>query len=199
VARFFRRSAAESERPSVAPSRCPGARLQNMNFLIVLLLLFQNAKPEIRIPDLERQIHQSVNLQRRSNDRQSLEWDDTLVNLARAHSEDMAKRGYFKHVNPEGETPMKRLQQAGHNNCRLVGENIYQNNLYSRAITEKKRTTYDWNSMETITATTLKGWMDSDSHRENILQNDYTREGVGVAIGSDDKVYITQVFCADTK
>jgi uncharacterized protein YkwD len=170
-----------------------------MNFIIVLLLLFQNAKPEIRIPDLERQIHQSVNLQRRSNDRQPLEWDDTLVNLARAHSEDMAKRGYFKHVNPEGETPMKRLQQAGHNNCRLVGENIYQNNLYSRAITEKKRTTYDWNSMETITATTLKGWMDSDSHRENILQNDYTREGVGVAIGSDDKVYITQVFCADTK
>jgi uncharacterized protein YkwD len=170
-----------------------------MNFLIVLLLLFQNAKPEIRIPDLERQIHQSVNLQRRSNDRQPLEWDDMLVNLARAHSEDMAKRGYFKHVNPEGETPMKRLQQAGYNNCRLVGENIYQNNLYSRAITEKKRTTYDWNSMETITATTLKGWMDGDSHRENILQNDYTREGVGVAIASDDKVYITQVFCADTK
>ena len=170
-----------------------------MSFLIVLLLLFQNAKPEIRIPDLERQVHESVNLQRRANDRQPLEWDDTLVNLARAHSEDMAKRGYFKHVNPEGETPMKRLEQAGYNKCRLVGENIYQNNLYSRAITEKKRTTYDWNSMETITATTLKGWMDSDSHRENILQNDYTREGVGVAIGSDDKVYITQIFCAETK
>jgi uncharacterized protein YkwD len=170
-----------------------------MNFLIVLLLLFQNAKPEIRIPDLERQIHQSVNLQRSANDRQPLEWDDTLVNLARAHSDDMAKRGYFKHVNPEGETPMKRLEQAGYNKCRLVGENIYQNNLYSRAITEKKRTTYDWNSMEAITSTTLKGWMDSDSHRENILQNDYTREGVGVAIASDDKVYITQVFCAETK
>ena len=170
-----------------------------MSFLIVLLLLFQNAKPEIRIPDLERQVHESVNLQRRANDRQPLEWDETLVNLARAHSEDMTKRGYFKHVNPEGETPMNRLQQAGYNKCRLVGENIYQNNLYSRAITEKKRTTYDWNSMETITATTLKGWMDSDSHRENILQNDYTREGVGVAIGSDDKVYITQIFCAETK
>jgi uncharacterized protein YkwD len=166
-----------------------------MNFLIFLFFLLQNAKPEIRIPDLEQQIHQSVNLQRRANERQPFEWDDTLGSLARAHSEDMAKRGYFKHVNPEGETPMQRLQQAGYNKCRLVGENIYQNNLYSRAITEKKRTTYDWNSMETITATTLKGWMDSSSHRENILQNDYTREGIGVAIGSDDKVYITQVFC----
>ena len=169
-----------------------------MNFLIVLLLLFQNAKPEIRVPDLERQIHQSVNLQRRANDRKALEWDDMLANLARAHSEDMAKRGYFKHVNPEGETPMNRLNQAGYNKCRLVGENIYQNNLYSRAVTEKKRTTYDWNSMESITATTLKGWMDGESHRENILQNDYTREGIGVAIASDDKVYITQVVCGET-
>jgi len=170
-----------------------------MNFLIGLLLLFQNAKPEIRIPDLEQQIHQSVNLQRMANDRQPLEWDDTLVNLARAHSEDMAKRGYFKHVNPEGETPMKRLERAGYNKCRFVGENIYQNNLYSRVTTEKKRTTYDWNSMETITATTLKGWMDSPGHRETILQNDYTREGIGVAIGSDDNVYITQVFCGEAK
>ena len=166
-----------------------------MNFLIFLFFLLQNAKPEIRIPDLEQQIHQSVNLQRRSNERQPFEWDDTLGSLARAHSEDMVKRGYFKHVTPEGETPMQRLQQAGYNKCRLVGENIYQNNLYSRAITEKKRTTYDWNSIETITATTLKGWMDSPSHRENILQNDYTREGIGVAIASDDKVYITQVLC----
>src|SRR5215813_13875863 len=169
-----------------------------MNFLIVLLLLFQNAKPEIRIPDLERQIHQSVNLQRRANDRQPLEWDDTLVNLARAHSEDMAKRGYFKHVNPEGETPMKRLEQAGYNKCRLVGENIFQNNLYSRVITEKKRTTYDWNSMEKIAATTVKGWADSADHRQNILQSSYTRSGVGVAIAPDDKVYITQIFCGET-
>ena len=170
-----------------------------MNSLILLLLLFQNAKPEIRIPDLEQQIHQSVNLQRRANDRQPLELDDTLASLARAHSEDMTKRGYFKHVNPEGETPMNRLQKAGYDKCRLVGENIYQNNLYSSVTTQKKKTTYDWNSMETIAATTLKAWMDSPSHRDNILQNDYTSEGIGVAIGSDDNVYITQIFCSEAK
>jgi uncharacterized protein YkwD len=107
----------------------------------------------------------------------------------------MAKRGYFKHVNPEGQTPMKRLEQAGYTKCRMVGENIYQNNLYSRAITERKRTTYDWNSMEKITATTIKGWMDSPSHRQNIVDKAYTHEGIGVAIASDDKVYITQIFC----
>jgi uncharacterized protein YkwD len=169
-----------------------------MKLLILLSLFLQSSKPEIRIPELERQIHQSINVQRMANERESLAWDEELGNLARTHSEDMAKRGYFKHVNPEGLTPMKRLEQAGYDKCRLVGENIYQNNLYTRAITEKKRTTYDWNSMEKISATTVKGWLDSEGHQKNILDKNYTRDGVGVAIASDDKVYITQIFCGET-
>jgi uncharacterized protein YkwD len=168
-----------------------------MMILISLFLLFQNPKPEIQIPDLERMIQQSINVQRMAYDRERLEWDDALGNFARAHSEDMAKRGYFSHTNPDGLTPMKRLEQAGFTKCRLVGENIYQNNLYSRVITEKKKTTYDWNTPEKIAATTLKGWMDSESHRNTILDKEYMRDGVGVAIASDDKVYITQIFCAE--
>src|SRR5262245_64865595 len=136
-----------------------------MIFLLFLSFFLQAGRPEIRIPDLELLIHASINLERRAEDRAPLEWDDTLGNLARGHSEDMAKRGYFKHVNPEGQTPMKRLEEAGYNKCRLVGENIFQNNLYSRVITEKKRTTYDWNSPEKISATTVKGWMESEGHR----------------------------------
>jgi uncharacterized protein YkwD len=168
-----------------------------MTFLIGLLFLLQdNPKPEIRIPDLERMIEQSINVQRMAYERGRLGWEDTLGNVARAHSEDMAKRDYLKHVNPEGLTPMKRLEQAGYTKCRLVGENIYQNNLYSRVITEKKKTTYDWNTMEKIAATTLKGWMDSPDHRNTILDKEYTLDGVGVAVASDDKVYITQIFCA---
>src|SRR5947207_9891226 len=149
-----------------------------MTLLIALLFVFQNPKPEIQIPDVEGMIHQSIDVQRVANDRPGLEWDDMLGNLARGHSEDMAKRGYFSHTNPEGLTPMKRLEQAGYTKCRLVGENIYQNNLYSRAITEKKKTTYDWNTMEKIAATTLKGWMDSPDHRNTILDRVYTRDGV---------------------
>jgi uncharacterized protein YkwD len=166
-----------------------------MTILISLLLLFQSPKPEVKIPDLERMIQQSINVQRVAYDRERLEWDDTLGNLARAHSEDMAKRGYFSHKTPEGLTPMKRLEEAGYTKCRLVGENIYQNNLYSGVVTEKRKTTYDWNTPEKIAATTLKGWMDSEGHRNTILDKGYSRSGVGVAIASDDKVYITQIFC----
>ena len=169
-----------------------------MKIFILLLFLVQDGKPEIRVPDLESLIHKSINVERQANERAPLALDETLSNLARAHSEDMAKRGYLKHVNPEGQTPMQRLEQAGYNTCRLVGENIYQNNLYSRVITEKKRTTYDWNSMEKIAAGTVKSWMDRPDHRQSILEGNYTRSGVGVAIASDDKVYITQLFCGET-
>jgi uncharacterized protein YkwD len=168
-----------------------------MKLVMVFLLLFQNAKPQISVADLEQKIHQLVNFERKVVERTPLEWDDQLAMLARAHSEDMAKRKYFKHVTPEGLTPMKRAEVAGYHACQLMGENIYQNNLYSRVITEKKRTTYDWNSMDQIASTTLKGWMQSEGHRQNILEKNYTREGIGVAIdeADDGKVYITQVVC----
>jgi uncharacterized protein YkwD len=169
-----------------------------MTLLIVLLFFLQNAKPEVRVPDLERLLHQSVNVERQGNSLERLEWDDALGNLARAHSEDMAKRGYFKHENPEGLTPMKRLLAAGYDKCRLVGENIHQNNLYSRAITERKRTTYEWNTMEQIAASTMREWVGSAGHRQNILEKNFTREGIGVAIAGDDKVYVTQILCAET-
>jgi uncharacterized protein YkwD len=65
-------------------------------------------------------------------------------------------------------------------------------------ITEKKRTTYDWNSLDQIAATTVKGWIESAGHEQNILEKNYTRSGIGVAVASDDKVYITQMFCGGT-
>jgi uncharacterized protein YkwD len=171
-----------------------------MSFLL-LFLLFQKPKPEIRIPELEQRIHELVNVQRKVNDQAPLAWDDELSKIARAHSEDMVKRKYFKHTDPEGLTPMKRAAAAGYNACQLMGENIFQNNLYSRVIEEKKRKatekTYDWNSPETIASTTVKSWMGSEEHRQNILNKNYTREAFGVAIAEDDdgKVYITQMLC----
>ena len=174
--------------------------------LLLFFLLFQKPQPEIRIPDLEKGMHELIDVQRKANDQEALAWDDELSKIARAHSEDMAKRKYFKHIDPEGLTPMKRAEAAGYKVCQLMGENIFQNNLYSKVIEEKRRKTtkktYDWNSPETIVSSTIKSWMDSEEHRQNILNKNYTREGIGVAIADDDdgKVYITQMLCgADTE
>jgi uncharacterized protein YkwD len=172
-----------------------------MTILMAFLLLFQNARPEIHVPDLEQRVHELINVQRKANDRPEFLWNDELSRLARAHSEDMAKRRYFKHVDPEGLTPMKRAAAAGYTSCQLLSENIYQNNLYSRVIEEKRRKTVDktyiWNSPDRIASTTVKGWLDSPDHRQNILDKNYSSEGIGVAIAEDDegKVYVTQMVC----
>jgi uncharacterized protein YkwD len=73
-------------------------------------------------------------------------------------------------------------------------ENIFQNNLYSSITYINGVPNYHWNSLEEIAKTTVEGWMKSPGHRENLLGY-HTSEGIGVAIASDDKVYITQNFC----
>jgi len=37
--------------------------------------------------------------------------------------------------------------------------------------------------------------MKSPGHRKNILTPYWKKEGIGVHIGPDDKVYVTQNFC----
>jgi uncharacterized protein YkwD len=42
-----------------------------------------------------------------------LQWHETAARVAQAHSADMARRGYFDHVSPEGVGMRARLQAAG--------------------------------------------------------------------------------------
>ena len=116
----------------------------------------------------------------------------------------MALRNYFSHETPEGLDPTGRATTQGYKCEKIVGkliysgiaENIFQNNLYDTVwYTGGIPTSYDWNSQNEIAQTTVDGWMDSPGHRQNILTTTFDREGIGVKISSDDKVYITQNFC----
>jgi uncharacterized protein YkwD len=50
-------------------------------------------------------------------------------------------------------------------------------------------------TLERIASQTVNGWMNSPGHRENVLDKGYDREGIGVAIGANEAVYVTQNFC----
>ena len=54
---------------------------------------------------------------------------------------------------------------------------------------------YTWNSPADIALSTVSGWMSSSGHRQNILTSTYDREGIGITIAKDIKVYITEDFC----
>jgi len=75
-----------------------------------------------------------------------------------------------------------------------LAENISQNWTYDSITYVNEIPIYGWNTEEEIAKQTVDGWMNSKGHRENILSG-FHSEGIGVAVASDDKVYITENFC----
>lgn len=161
-----------------------------------------DSKPTINVGGLEAQIHDLVNKERRGSGISKLVYDSDLARIARVHSEDMADRGYFDHSSLEGLGPTERAERAGYDcykDCGSyyyygVGENIFQGWLYSSITYINGVPTYHWLSQGELASSTVDGWMDSVGHRQNILNAEYSNEGIGVAIADDGKVYITQDF-----
>lgn len=168
--------------------------LQIITAALLLVSAFQN-RPQIHVVELEQRIAALINLQRQENGVIALAIDPGLSRVARDHSQDMVNRGFFDHVNPDGEAPRDRLRLAGYTCTKMSGENIYQNNLYSRVTIRGNQKTYDWNSPEHIAETTVSGWMNSPGHRQNILQKSYSRTGLGATIAPNGQILITQIFC----
>ena len=99
--------------------------------------------------------------------------DPALAAVARAHSADMRDRDYFSHTSPEGLSPFDRAEQAG------VGYSRAENIAFGQS----------------DAAAVMEAWLESPGHRENILDCDLTRLGVGVAEGPGGPWW-TQLFGA---
>lgn len=102
---------------------------------------------------------------------QPLRLDAGLTNVALAHSRDMAERGYFDHTDPDGRTPWDRAAAAGIST--MGGENIAMGQPDARAVVD--------------------AWMNSEGHRANILNCDFTTMGLGAHFG-DGGPWWTQTF-----
>lgn len=113
-----------------------------------------------------------VNKERVSRGLKSLEFDSKLRGIARAHSADMFKRGYFSHYSPEGETVADRASQAG-TDFLVIGENL---------------------AFAPNVELAHKGLMASEGHRANILSEDFGKVGIGVLDGGIYGRMFTQVF-----
>jgi uncharacterized protein YkwD len=163
----------------------------------------ERGQPQIDAVILELRIHELINAERTTRKLRPLKVEDRLSELARRHSQDMSKRGFFDHINPDGKGPTDRARAGGYTCRKYVGdviaeglsENIFQNNLYNRVIFKGDKTTYEWNTTEEIAQSTVTGWMASPGHRSNILTPAYQREGIGIYIAPNDQVLITQIFC----
>ncbi|MCC6345895.1 MAG: CAP domain-containing protein [Nitrospirales bacterium] len=152
---------------------------------------------------LEKRIHELVNSEREENGLAPLHWDERLSATARSHGRDMAVHGYFSHANRKGEDPTARGLRDGYRCAKRKGayrleglaENLYQRTLYTSILYRNDVPSYTWSSLEEIAHSAVQGWMRSPGHRRNILNPDHDREGIGVALGVENLVYIVEMFC----
>ena len=155
---------------------------------------------KIDVRQLEAVAHDLINAERTEYGIHPLDHIEKIRLIARAHSEDMASRGFFAHENLFGLDPTDRAQRAGYD-CRKnygshytygLAENIYQGWLFGSYLNGVPT---GWFSLEEIAHIAVDGWMNSPGHRQNILDASYDRAGMGVAIAADGKVLLTQNFC----
>ena len=144
---------------------------------------------------IEHLVHVKVNEERQSEGLNELSYDTDLVEIARYHSEDMAQNDYFAHTAPDGEEMEDRYDSFNYE-CRVdVSGNQYATG--GENIFKQSYTGYTFTNEE-LASETVEGWMNSPTHRENMLKDYWNKEGIGVYIeedGSETTVYVTQNFC----
>ncbi|HUX35833.1 MAG TPA: CAP domain-containing protein, partial [Candidatus Paceibacterota bacterium] len=100
----------------------------------------------------------------------------TLEEAAKMKAEDMAKNGYFAHTSPAGKTPWYWLDQAGYN-FSYAGENLAVNFVGSEDV--------------------QNAWMASPSHKENILNPNFSEIGIATATGTyqgKEAIFVVEFF-----
>lgn len=125
----------------------------------------------------ERIAFELINQKRAENGLEPLTWSDDLASIARIHSQNMAQLNFFSHRGQDNKMVSDRADAAGIKKWRAIGENIAFNRGYGDPISKA-----------------VDLWLNSPSHRHNLLDENWKETAVGVAIGADGSFYFTQVF-----
>ncbi|CAG9619841.1 CAP domain-containing protein [Sutcliffiella rhizosphaerae] len=115
-----------------------------------------------------QQILDFTNIIRERFNLSAVEWDQDVAEVAFFHSKDMRDSDYFSHTSPTRGSLTDRLME-GDVPFRLAGENIAAKYVDGIAATE--------------------GWLNSEGHRNTLLNSQFTHLGVGVS-----ENYYTQNF-----
>lgn len=121
---------------------------------------------------IEFEILELVNIERAKVGLPALKMNEQLSKIARMKSNDMADGNYFSHTSPTYGSSFDMMKQFGIN-YNEAGENIAKGYSGSKGV--------------------MNGWMNSESHKENILDYDFKALGVGY-VNKNGINYWTQMF-----
>ena len=125
---------------------------------------------------LEAEILKLINKVRADHGLSQLQVVQSLTDIARTRCNDMVSRGYFSHYTPEGTTFFNIMRNAG------IGWSNAGENLGNA-------TPAGYGSPSAF----INAWMNSASHRDNMLRGHYRLIGVGIVDGGGRRV-ITTIF-----
>ena len=131
---------------------------------------------------------------RESKDLTILTEPDTPARFAKKHSRDMGQYGLYSHAGPGDRSAGERMQYISSNCGGAASENIHTAPLSRNVRIYGGSEIVNVYSESELAKYSVEGWMNSDGHRENMLDSRWSRTGVGVYV-ADDSVFITIVFC----
>ncbi len=99
-----------------------------------------------------------INEERAKNNLPHLEIDESLQNVAKLKANDLVQNNYFSHISPTYGTPFEMLK-SNNISYKTASENIAGNSDIKSA---------------------FDAWISSESHKANILSNEYNYTGIAV-------------------
>lgn len=115
-----------------------------------------------------------VNKERKKRDRKKVKAHRTLRKAAVRYADEMVEEGFFDHVSPEGSTLTSRVERTSYLRSSRIRRWYLGENLA-------------WGTGSRATPLEIvESWMDSTSHRRNILTKRFRELGVGVVIGTPE-------------
>lgn len=121
----------------------------------------------------EQQVVTLVNQERAKQGLSPLTLNTKLSSVAETKAADMRDKNYFSHTSPTYGSPFDMMKQFGIS-YKSAGENIAMGQKTPESV--------------------MNGWMNSEGHRANILNANYTEIGVGYVTDSNGKTYWVQMF-----
>lgn len=110
------------------------------------------------VSNFERQVIDLTNAQRKKNGLPALQMDTALSKVAKTKANDMQQKNYFSHTSPTYGSPFDMMRDFGVS-YKTAGENIAKGQTSPEAV--------------------VNAWMNSEGHRKNILNANFTHIGVG--------------------
>ncbi|HEX9503538.1 MAG TPA: CAP domain-containing protein [Patescibacteria group bacterium] len=119
-----------------------------------------------------------INEQRTQRFIQTLNTNSKLTVAAMAKAHDMLTRSYFAHIDPDGNYVWPRIEAAGYVPYQTLGENLAM----------------DFTSADGV----INAWMNSPTHRANVVNEKFVDQGLGTVAGSyetnHDTIIVVSLF-----